>query len=264
MLNSITRTIFILVFFLFMFCLSGCGAKSILVKNADSLLEYQVEKRLPLYSDQKKVLSKDVKNFLKEQKSAVQVLLPVIDELSLEPEIVEKAYKELLSTYDKVTLKFSAMVSKHLAILDSKQQKDFFENLKNENRSLSKKSPSDLLDMSYERFEKLFGSINDKQKQLLSGYESYIVDNHNRKLKRRKDLESQFEKIFAQELSAGSRENLLVDALNAFHKDAHDHEKNLLIIKKLIPEISPAQIETFRKRVAEVKEIIQLYLDANY
>jgi len=64
--------------------LMGCSAKRLAVSHADGLLTNQVEKRIPLYSKQKKQLNADIKAFLNKHKKTIQEMIPILDELGMD------------------------------------------------------------------------------------------------------------------------------------------------------------------------------------
>jgi hypothetical protein len=61
----------------------SCIAKKIAVQHTDTLLEHQITKRLPLYSDQKKKLSEDVDKFLNDHKPVVRDMLPLLEKIHI-------------------------------------------------------------------------------------------------------------------------------------------------------------------------------------
>ncbi|HXH76140.1 MAG TPA: hypothetical protein VNJ08_14310 [Bacteriovoracaceae bacterium] len=243
----------------------SCAAKKILVKNADNLLEHQIEKRLPLYSKQKEELSSDITAFLNETRPKAHELLPVIDGLDLEKsDKLESQYRQIATLYEDISLNFTRLLAKHMAVLDQKQQKEFFENLADENRQLAKKEPDDRLKKNKERFKKFFGAIDDGQKQMLTELQDKIEAGREAKLERRANLIKKLKEIYAEESSVKARQAEITSTFKDYQKNAHDHSKNLGILKTILATISPEQKEFFRKQVAEVKEILKLYLETEY
>lgn len=266
MLNNFSRSLsgFLNTAFLLILCYS-CAAKKIVVNNADTLLEHQITKRLPLYSKQKQVLSEDVSQFLKDQKPRAREVLPIIDKIDVnKPDDIDDHYKVLARNYDQIALDFSRLLSKHMAKLDSKQQKDFFDTLAQENRELKKKDPEERTEKIHERFENFFGSINEKQKQKITDLSEHFEERNKQRILRRIELHAKFQKIFQNDLSSGSRQDLFVKSYAEYQKKSVDHEKNVELIKAILPTVSKKQKDFFKARTREVKEILKYFLEASY
>lgn len=250
---------------IFILAIGGCAAKKLVVNNADTLLQHQITKRLPLYTDQKSELSDDISKFLNKHKPIAQEALPVIDAIELkEPEKVEEHYQELAQFYDKVSLNFSELLSKHMSELDPKQQKEFFETLDQENRDLKRKDSSDRMEKVQDRFETFFGSITEEQRQALTELKSYFEERNQERIKRREELHKKFKEIYAQDISQETRKDLFIEAFKEYQAKSVNHKKNIQMIKELLPSISKKQREFFKKRTEEVKEILKYFLDASY
>lgn len=252
-------------FFLLLILCYSCAAKKLVVNNADTLLEHQITKRLPLYSKQKKALAEDVTQFLKAQKPRAREVLPVIDKININnPDEIDDHYLVLAKNYDQIALDFSRILSKHMAKLDSKQQKDFFKTLAQENRELKKKDPEERTEKIQERFENFFGSINEKQKQKLTDLHDHFEARNKERILRRIELHAEFERIFENDLSPESRQDLFVKSYAEYQKKSIDHKKNIELIKAILPTVSEKQKEFFKSRTREVKEILKYFLEASY
>jgi hypothetical protein len=255
------RILFMLIFFLGF----GCAAQKLAVKNADTLLVHQLQKRLHLYSQQKKLLNIDIVKFLNDHKKTAQDILPLVDEISLEDkEKVSENYHKLIIFYQQVAQDFSLLISKHMVPLDLKQQKDLFETLTNENRKMAKKDPTERLEGVKDRFKTFFGSVTEKQKQLLTDYQPHFEESNQKRLMRRKSLQEEFRLIFDRDVSSTSRQDLFLNAFKTYQREALDHEKNLEIIHAFLPTISKNQKEHFRNRLKEIKDILVYYLTVDY
>lgn len=255
---------FIGLLFLLILCYS-CAAKKLVVNNADTLLEHQITKRLPLYSKQKQVLSKDVTQFLKDQKPRAREVLPVIDKINISsPDEIDDHYQVLAKNYDQIALDFARLLSKHMATLDSKQQKDFFDTLAQENRELKKKDPEERIEKTQDRFENFFGTINEKQKQKLTDLNDHFEERNKERIKRRIKLHADFQRIYKNDLSSESRQDLFVKSYAEYQKKSVDHKKNIELIKAILPTVSKKQKEFFKGRTREVKEILKYFLEATY
>lgn len=244
---------------------SSCAGKKMAVENADTLISYQVNKRLPLYSAQKEELSKDIDKFLNETKPKAQDILPVIDALNLkDPSKLETQYTKVENFYTGLSKDFSGLMSKYLAKLDNKQQKDLFETLDDENREILKKEKEDRIDSIEDRFEAFLGSVNSKQKQLVREYAEYFHSRAKMRLDKRVKLHGELKGIYNQDVSENSRYNQIQEKMAEYQGETLKGNKNLEILKKIIPTLSSEQREHFRKEAQEVKDVLRYFNSVDY
>jgi hypothetical protein len=243
---------------------SGCAGKKLVAKNADLLIELQIEKRLPLYSSQKDRLAKDVKEFLNNQKPLTKKSLPLISKIELNPEKVDEQYDTLNGLYQKLALQFSKLMGKYMAMLDSKQQKEFKENLEVENRALKRMDSDDQLEKTQDRIESLLGTITDKQIKLIKEQKSYFEARHKVRLSRRESLHEEFAKIYKMDLSDESRAVSFYDAFAKYQSSYPENPKNKELIKKLLFTLNADQKAVFTNKIKELKEILNYYLETSY
>ena len=245
--------------------LFSCGIKRLAVNHADDLLTYQVTRRIPLYSEQKKNLERDIENSLNSSKALVSDILPTIDKLELEgSHEVTKAYPKLEEFYLKLAGDFSGLLAKYMADLDSKQQKDLFEKLDDENREILKKEKEDRIDDWEDRFRSFFGNISGPQKQLLRKNADYFQERARARLDRRLKLYEKLKVAFQQDLSPQSRKEFITEAFRTYQLDSTRGHKNIEIIKDFLPTLSKNQKEHFRRHIEDVKELLKYFLTVDY
>lgn len=242
----------------------GCAAKKMAAQNADFLIETQIEKRLPLYSAQKQQLSKDVDSFLNSQKVFTKEALPVLNEIDFDPHQIDARYDKLNSLYKKLALNFSKIMSKHMAVLDQKQQKDFSKNLQEENKDLDKVKPDDRLEKIHDRFKTLFGTMSEKQKSIFEEHRAHLLKSQSSRIERRKKLHHRFEEIYKLDISATSREEYFIGAFSDYQNAYPDNQKNKEILKQIFPTLSQKQKDHFNEKLNDFKEIISYYLATDY
>jgi hypothetical protein len=244
--------------------LFSCGVKRLAVNHADDLLTYQVTRKIPLYSEQKKDLERDIGNFLNSSKTSVSDILPTIDKLELEgSEEINRTYPKLEEFYLKLAGNFSNLLSKYLANLDSKQQKDLFEILDDENRELLKKEKEDRIDEWEDRFRSFFGNISGPQKQLLLKNADYFQERAKARLTRRVNLHEKLKVAYQQDISSESRKDILNDAFKAYQTESTKGNKNVEIIQDFLPTLSKRQKEHFRRHIEDVKELLKYFCSIN-
>lgn len=255
----------IIPFILILFLSIGCAAKKLAVDNADTLINHQITKRLPLYSTQKDELSKDVDRFLAAKKPMAEEIIPVIETIELDStQNVESQYEKLERFYRNISRDFSQLMSKHMAKLDYKQQKEFFETLDDENRDILKKEKEDRVDQVEERFEQFLGSINSKQKQLVREYADYFQERAKHRLDYRVKLHQNFKAIYNQDASELSRASSFQEKFIEYQEASLKGNKNVEFLKKVVPTLSDSQKEYLRKQLQEVKSLLKYFVTVDY
>lgn len=254
----------ITLLFVFAILLTGCGAKELVVKNADNVISYQITKRIPLYSEQKDVLKKDVDKFLNKTKPKAQDMLPVLDELNVTTPNIDSQYKKLEAFYLDLSGDFSDMLARHMAKLDVKQQKTLFENLDQENREIKRRQSEKNLEKIEERVETILGTITKKQKEILTEYADYFQERKETRLQRRLKFHEELRQIYKGETSQDSKRVAIHDAFKKYQADALVGNKNLEIIKKMEPTLNETQREKLRLHIQEIKELVKYYMSVDY
>jgi hypothetical protein len=250
---------------LLLFIITSCGFKRLGVDHADDLLSYQVTRRIPLYSEQKKKLEKDIGNFLNSSKTSVSDILPVIDKVQLEgPQEVDRLYPKLEEFYLKLAGDFSNLLATYMAELDPKQQKDMFKEFDNENRELLKKEKEDRIDDLEDRFKSFFGEISGPQKQMFRKHVDYFQDRAKARLDRRVRLHEKLKTVYQQDISSQSRKNSIQEAFKTYQSESSEGQRNITIIKDFLPTLSKKQKEHFRRHVEDIKELLKYFLTVDY
>lgn len=249
-----------------LFLLQACAAKKLAVEHADTFIESSVQKRLPLYSGQKKELSKEVDDFLEKNKETGRKLLPLVDQIDLnDPSKLDGLYNEFVSYYQMIATGFSRILAKHLAELDGTQQKKMFETLSSENKKLEKKTPAQRAEAMESKAEQLIGTLTTGQEKFFSDNASYFHEKAMAKLERRKILQARLKEILGQDISSSSKQEQIQGAFNKYQQDSIESSKtNLSLIKTFMLTLNPRQKEAFRARTQDLKEMIGYYLEAAY
>lgn len=255
---------FVITLFLIII-LSACAAKKVAVEYADTMIESQVERRLPLYENQKKALAVDIDKFLMSKKKLAQEMLPLIDQIALDdPKKIEPHYRKLEGFYQDISYDFSKLMAKYMARLDQKQQKEFFETMTAENKNIERKDAKDRREQIEDRLEKVFGSVTAGQKLLLTDYQFYFDERTKVRLQKREKLHQSFKEILSQEASPTAKEELILGAFENYQVQSMADSKNLEIIQKFIPTLTMKQKESFREKTRELKEILNYFIETAY
>jgi hypothetical protein len=256
------RIIMLLVLVLF----QACAAKKLVVEHADTFIETAVERRLPLYSAQKKALSLEVDKFLEKNKEIGRKIIPLIDQINLDDTSnLDEIYNEFLVQYKKVATNFSKIVAKHMSELDENQQKKLFENLNVENAQQLRKDALERSKAVENKVEKLIGSLSEGQSKFFNDQAAYFQDKAKAKIKRKEKLQSKLKEILAQDISSNTKEDQILEAFQTYQDETIESSRsNIPLVKQFVPTLTPKQKERFRDRMKDAKEMIGYYLEAAY
>jgi F0F1-type ATP synthase delta subunit len=243
----------------------SCGIQRLAIDHADNLLTYQVTRKIPLYSEQKKKLEADLEKFLNRSKVSVSDILPALDTIELKgTEEVDRLYPKIEAFYMNLATNFSQLLSVYMAELDSKQQKEMFEEIDDENRDLLKKEKEDRLDELEDRFKNFFGMITGPQKQLLIKNADYFQERAKKRLDRRVKLLEKLKEIYRQDQSLESRKESINSVFKDYQREAMSGHRTIEIIKEFLPTLSKTQKEHFRQHVEDIKELLKYFLKVDY
>jgi succinate dehydrogenase flavin-adding protein (antitoxin of CptAB toxin-antitoxin module) len=188
----------------------------------------------------------------------------VVTDIELDTNKVDSQYEKLKGLYQRLSLSFSKLMSKYMAHLDDKQQKDFIRILKEENHKLSQQKSNEQMQRVYDRFKMIFGTMSENQKSLLKGEKKYLYQRHQLRLERRKKLHERFSEIYQMDMSTESLAAAFYEAFADYQKNYPDDVKNKEIIKAIIPTLSNAQKGHFEDHLKDLREILGYYLEADY
>jgi len=246
------------------FFLSACATQKFVAQNADFILERQVSKRIPLTSEQRTVLTRDIKRFLNSEKEQLKQAIPLIQKIQNDPEQMSFLYQELSNIYKVIAYDFSKMVCDHLIELDKGQQKEFFAILTKENLEISRKQSQDNLELIQTRFEDLTGEISKEQKRIINSYSSYFEERQKTRIANRKRLATRLEEIYAMELSKKDKEKFFIDAFKEYQSKTFSGIKHDEIIVKVLPTLTNNQKKELKKKAQDLKSILNYYLETDY
>lgn len=242
------------------FTLFGCTAKKMAIDNADSLIAYQVSKDLPLNTSQKDQLKKNIKTFLntlKPQAKSFQEALNKFDPGNLET--LDSTYKELEEGYLKIAHDFSKILAESMASFDKTQQSKYLENQKNKTSKI-KKSKSKIK----ERLEYFIGKMTEEQHNLIAAYSGYFAERAEARINRRVKLQETFKTLFEQNLSQTEKEKLMHEAFVSYQKESLTGNKNLEMLRALLPTLNEHQMKHLNNRKKEIIDLLKYFAQREY
>lgn len=250
---------------LLLYLLAACGPKKVAVRYADTYIERQVEKRLPLYETQEAALSKDIDKFLNEHKENARSIIPMLDKIDFEnPSSLDEQYPKISEAYLEIAQNFSAILAKHMSNFDEKQTKDFLKKMRDENNEIFLRDKKERRGKIEARVRSFLGTLTDKQKQILKDHAGEFDQQVVIRSERRARLHTEFKNILEQEMSASGKEKMIYDAFIAYQKEALTGRKNLEIAKEFIPTLTKIQKTNFKTKIMEMQEILNYFIETVY
>lgn len=244
--------------------ISSCATQKLAARNADFIIDRQLTKRIPLDSEQRTVLSRDVKRFLNTEKSVVKQAMPLINQFQENPERLSVLYHEFSKIYQNIAFDFSKLVCDHLIELDKKQQKEFFKILKEENIKIAETKPQTNLDLIKTRFEDLTGDITKVQKTIIEEYKVYFHERTKIRIQNRERLATRMEEIFAMSINRKEKKEHLLSAFKEFQDHSFKGLRYDEIIEKILPTLSSIQKKNLKQKAQDLKSILNYYLETDY
>lgn len=253
-----TLPLFLLVMLL------ACGPKKLAVKYADTYLEKQVEKHLPLTQAQDDVLASDIDRFLNGHKDEVKKFLPLLAAIDLNSAAsLDEQYPKFVDLYLDLAQDFSQILARHIAAFSEKQQKEFLRTVDKENEKIAAQK-KEYQKKIQSRITHYLGSLTPPQKEILKRHAETFKKQLQRRVERRTGMKTFFEKNFATEFSREDRTRSIVEAFTEFQKRALAESENLSIAKEFVPTLTPAQKKHLRGHFEDIEELVGYYLEANY
>ncbi len=250
---------------LIIFTTYSCAAKKIFVKNADTFINYQLDKRLHLNASQKKELERDVDQLLNSSKPLALELKRVTENIDVSSlKNIDEKFKKVELITKKISEEISIILSRYMSQLDRNQQLLFFEGLKSENEDIASKSEDERWEETSDRVESFIGDIKGDQQKVLNEFREYFELRSRSRLSRRIALHEKFKLIYAQSISIEARKNLFQEAFLQYQKESFEQNRTLEFLQRILPNLDTDQKKHFMEKISDVKEIIDIYLDTQY
>lgn len=244
---------------------AGCGFKKLAIENADTIITYQVAKRLPLRADQKKELKQEIVRLLEKKKPLAREIIQLVSTVDLKNEkLVDSYYQKIEEHYLNLAREFSQLLSAQLSRLNERQQNELFENLEDENRDMLKKDPKEQLQEAHQRFHILFGTITESQIEIFRRHADYMVARKRARVERRQGLVRRWREIYAGKVEEGRKVGLFQESFTQYQADSLAGNKNLVLIKEIAPTLTNSQRKHFNRMIEELKDLLEYYTKINY
>lgn len=247
-----------------LFLAQSCFVFKMAVRNADSLLESHIEKKIHLSTPLKKELSEDVTFFLNLKKKDSEALTKAMSQLNFEKsDQLEKSYQAISAVIVPMIHDYAKLLAKYMVTLNEADQKEFFRNFTKETEKHAKKDAEDRIKSGEKRFIWFFGTITDAQKKTLKDFSPGVELLHNETLKHRSILEEKFKEDFKITDATKKQEAFLLHQ-NDYFKAIISHEWNLKVINAIVPTLSEVQKSHFLQRKQEILDLLDLFRKTKY
>ncbi len=243
----------------------GCAAKKMAIDNAETLIIYQIGKDLPLSKPQKNELNKDVISFLNGLKPLSTKLQYVLQKFNpADLETIDSTYQELEKSYLIIAQDFSKILARSMADFNQTQQNEYLEIQKKKASKIKKNKPSERLKKSKERLEHFLGQVTEEQQNLLAGQNAYFEERALSRIERRGKLQEQFKEIFSKDITSTEKEKLIFEAFVNYQKESLAGNKNLEMLKVLLPTLKKDQIKHLNSKKNEIIDLLKYFNKKEY
>lgn len=243
----------------------GCAAKKMAIDNAETLITYQIGKDLPLSKPQKNELNKDVISFLNGLKPLSTKLQDVLQKFNpADLETIDSTYQELEKSYLIIAQDFSKILARSMADFNQTQQNEYLEIQKKKASKIKKNKPSERLKKSKERLEHFLGHVTEEQQNLLAGQNAYFEERALSRIERRGKLQEQFKEIFSKDITSTEKEKLIFEAFVNYQKESLAGNKNLEMLKVLLPTLKEDQIKHLNSKKNEIIDLLKYFNKKEY
>lgn len=255
-----------LKFILILCWVSGCAFKTLGISQLDNLIEFQTSSRLDLYHHQKKTLETQITGLLQDEQrrsTKARELLNAVsfDDLSGLPKI----WSELTAEYHRIALAYARILAHHLAELDPKQQRHFFEKMHKENEEVEERLKDDSLERYEERVEFFLGSVTPAQRQLLRQELPRLKERSRQRLARREALHAKLKTILRELRSSPQRSDEIYQAFVAYQDETLAAQGPVLeLVRGLAERADGAQKKSFLEKRQEALELLVMFQKAEY
>lgn len=255
-----------LIYILSLFIFISCGMKETVVSNLDFIVYHKAHSKLDLYSSQKDALKEDIKKFLNGERVRVEDTRNIVKSIHLrQKDEIPRLIKDLISIYKEIALDFSGVIAKPISLLDTKQQKNFFSALDDENQDMEKKINEVDSKEYYKRFKFFFGDMNDKQEVLINSHHDFFKDITRSRLNKRKVLHAEMRRIYDLSVSSAEKEKLIFAAFKSFQGTTLNNQDQIIaFVMKVIPTLDDKQIKYFDEKKADTLEMIGYFAKERY
>ena len=148
--------------------------------------------------------------------------------------------------------------------LDEKQQKGFWEKFDKTTKEYEKRSKSEQLAKIEDRFEMFFSDATPEQLKLLHSFGDHQVSRGPKKAQLRNDLRQKIISIYTEAVSPQAKAEAFTIAYNNYQEGLLDDEKNIILLKSLMPTLSDKQRAFFKEKVVEVEELAKYFLTKEF
>lgn len=236
--------------------LYSCSFKSVVIPNLAYILTQSIESKLDLYYSEEKLLQADLEKILNAQVSNAKNIRNFIESLNAKNINPKDLSIEISKYYGLVAPKVNKALSVRIAKFTKERQAVFLKIAKKDNQKLVEKINKNQTTDIISQYEKVFGSLSEKQLELINQNKHIYKRVNEQRLKRRLKSQSELEDIFKI-----NNENSRQIKIEQLFNSQFDTQKDKLrfvpifeVIKEVSSSLSTEQIQYFFQKKIEIKE----------
>jgi hypothetical protein len=257
-----------LFYIAFIFLLSSCGFKTIVINNLDFAVSKKMGDILYLDNDQEDVMDDDVDELLNNFKPIAKDLITLANNIEIDHKQVAGYGKEVRHIYkDTVTLIYPVMI-KHLITLNREQKEKVYKDLKKDigdARRTVKKNKTDYL---AKKFNFFFKKLTDKQVKIVENYKVHYYEYKKIRASEQEKFLNDLKKALGNDkLEINDKKKMLTQAhIDYFveREDQKQQEKIYEMISKIVQVMTDEQKEHFRSKKDDVREFLEAFVKKEY
>ena len=253
-----------LLFFLIL--IQGCALQNYLVPQTDWLIEIRLQAQLDLYYKQRQKLSNDIDVFLNSQKARVPDALKLLKSIDFDKALdAEEILNQALVLYKSTSMDFNLLLSQYLSILDSKQQKHFFNEQIKDNKKILKNLEVQNLKKLKERVEFFIGPLQQHQEPILSEYLPSWKKRSELRLERRKIFHAKLKEILAGPLTEQDKASKILAEFEQYISTSFSQIEDIVkLCRDLSLSFTSAQKAHLKEKQSMLIELLMKFSEVEF
>lgn len=248
---------------LFLFFLSGCALKNLLVSNLDWVITQRADQALFLYGEQEDAFQRDIKSFLNNQKSLIRDFQTKLANIDIKNNDIETKAKQARTYYISIVNKLAPLISKYVISLDEKQIEKMRKSFLEKNQEIEEEIAEFTAEKVYDRYERYLGPLTSQQKSIIKQNQNIYIALKRERLGRRLKVQAELMNALNE---APRKAEKVEKVLNSFAQQRMTRSQisNLALIKEVLAIATEHQLKELTDKKSEILEWSSLVLAYQY
>jgi hypothetical protein len=246
-----------------LFLFTSCAFKSLILSNASYLAANRIGNKIDLSWNQEKKLKKEIDDFFTENISEVRKIKTFVDSMDIKKLEAIYLIDSLYPIYERLYLKFTPLISKHMSEYSQKQIKNLFVIAVDDNKTVENRTKKDKTSEYIKRFEFFFGQVSKQQELVFIENKSIFQQFNREKLARRIAFQKNLQKAFLEnevdQREASINKVFRGDLVKSKFKKRYELMTPLLL--NLRKSLSKKQKVHFIEKRLEISKWLNLFLE---